>query len=87
MAVQRIRINALSNVINVFVSRIAHLGINMYSDSNSVFPFTELTADHKGPLGSAYAFSKPKAQAVKISNSSFILQFASARFVNNFLSE
>ncbi|XP_063852971.1 uncharacterized protein LOC135095795 isoform X2 [Scylla paramamosain] len=47
----------------------------------------KLTADHKGPLGSAYAFSKPKAQAVKISNSSFILQFASARFVNNFLSE
>ncbi|XP_045123660.1 uncharacterized protein LOC123511596 isoform X2 [Portunus trituberculatus] len=47
----------------------------------------QLTADHKGPLGSAYAFSKPKAQAVKISNSSFILQFASARFVNNFLSE
>ncbi|XP_042238092.1 uncharacterized protein LOC121876775 isoform X2 [Homarus americanus] len=44
----------------------------------------ELTADPKGPVGSAYAFGKPKAQAIKISNSSFILQFASARFVNNF---
>ncbi|MPC94795.1 hypothetical protein E2C01_089981 [Portunus trituberculatus] len=56
-------------------------------NGNSISLCTELTADHKGPLGSAYAFSKPKAQAVKISNSSFILQFASARFVNNFLSE
>nr|XP_045625957.1 uncharacterized protein LOC123775117 isoform X1 [Procambarus clarkii] len=44
----------------------------------------QLTADPKGPLGSAYAFSKPKAQSIKISNSSFILQFASARFVNNY---
>ncbi|KAK4296820.1 hypothetical protein Pmani_030713 [Petrolisthes manimaculis] len=44
----------------------------------------QLTADPKSPLGSAYAFSKPKQQAIMISNSSFILQFASARFVNNF---
>ncbi|XP_071514131.1 uncharacterized protein [Panulirus ornatus] len=46
----------------------------------------QLTADPKGPLGSAYAFGKPKAQSIKISNSSFILQFASVRFVNNYFS-
>lgn len=45
---------------------------------------SELVADPKSPLGSAYAFGKPKQQAIMISNSSFILQFASARFVNNY---
>lgn len=44
------------------------------------------TADPQGASGSAYAFNRPKTQAIKISNTSFILQFASARFVNNFLS-
>ncbi|KAF2367927.1 hypothetical protein FHG87_001306 [Trinorchestia longiramus] len=43
------------------------------------------TADPQGASGSAYAFNRPKTQAIKISNTSFILQFASARFVNNFL--
>ena len=51
-----------------------------------LYKFTEKTADPKGASGSAYAFNKPKNQAIKISNTSFILQFASARFVNNFLS-
>uniref|UniRef100_A0A6A7FZ72 Peroxidasin-like protein n=1 Tax=Hirondellea gigas TaxID=1518452 RepID=A0A6A7FZ72_9CRUS len=44
------------------------------------------SADPQGASGSAYAFNRPKTQAIKISNTSFILQFASARFVNNFLS-
>ncbi|XP_042860058.1 uncharacterized protein LOC122245949 isoform X3 [Penaeus japonicus] len=43
-----------------------------------------LVASPKSPVGSAYAFNKPKSQAIKISNASFILQFASARFVNNY---
>ncbi|KAA0192579.1 Heme binding peroxidase-1 [Hyalella azteca] len=43
------------------------------------------SADPQGASGSAYAFNRPKNQAIKISNTSFILQFASARFVNNFI--
>ena len=46
---------------------------------------TGQTADPKGAIGSAYAFNRPKRQAIQISNTSFILQFASARFVNNYL--
>ena len=36
-------------------------------------------ADPKSPIGSAYGFMKPKAQSVEVSNSSFVLQFASRR--------
>lgn len=84
----------MHNELKKMMNFVIPLAIQIASDFCSVLskvtvfsPYTELTADHKGPLGSAYAFSKPKAQAVKISNSSFILQFASVRFVNNFLSE
>ncbi|XP_066966367.1 uncharacterized protein [Macrobrachium rosenbergii] len=55
----------------------------MRSHEKTIFQ-RRLVADPKGPIGSAYAFNKPKRQAIEISNASFILQFASARFVNNF---
>ena len=42
-------------------------------------------ADSKSPIGTAYGFMKPKQQAVKVSNSSFVLQFASRRFLDNLL--
>ena len=42
-------------------------------------------ADPKSPTGSAYGFMKPKRQSVEVSNSSFVLQFASRRFLDNLL--
>ena len=39
-------------------------------------------AASKSPMGSAYGFSKPKLQSVEVSNSSFVLQFASRRFLH-----
>ena len=36
-------------------------------------------------VGSAYGFMKPKRQSVEVSNSSFVLQFASRRFLDNLL--
>jgi len=42
-------------------------------------------ADSKSPIGSAYGFMKPKQQSVEVSNSSFVLQFASRRFLDNLL--
>ena len=42
-------------------------------------------ADPKSPVGGSYAFSKPKPQSVEISNSSFVLQFASRRFLDQLL--
>ena len=42
-------------------------------------------ADSKSPIGTAYGFMKPKQQAVEVSNSSFVLQFASRRFLDNLL--
>ena len=36
-------------------------------------------------LGSAYGFMKPKQQSVEVSNSSFVLQFASRRFLDSLL--
>ena len=48
-------------------------------------PSTDLAADPKSAIGSAYAFMRPKRQAQDISNTSMVLQFASQRFVNNFL--
>ena len=42
-------------------------------------------ADPKSPSGGSYAFSKPKPQSVEISNSSFVLQFASRRFLDQLL--
>ncbi|CAG0882057.1 unnamed protein product [Darwinula stevensoni] len=45
----------------------------------------DLSADPKSPVGSAYGFLRPKRQALQISNTSFVLQFASARFVNDLI--
>jgi len=44
-----------------------------------------MAADPKSASGSAYAFMRPKRQAQDISNTSMVLQFASQRFINNFL--
>ena len=46
---------------------------------------TGKVADPKSPVGGSYAFSKPKPQSVEISNSSFVLQFASRRFLDQLL--
>jgi hypothetical protein len=46
---------------------------------------TGRVADPKSPSGGSYAFSKPKPQAAEISNSSYILQFASRRFLDQLL--
>ncbi|TRY61661.1 hypothetical protein TCAL_04392 [Tigriopus californicus] len=43
------------------------------------------TADPKSPTGSSYGFMKPKVQSSEISNTSFVLQFASRRFLDNLL--
>jgi peroxidase len=43
------------------------------------------TADPRSAVGSAYGFMKPKRQAIEVSNSSFVLQFASRRFLDNLL--
>lgn len=43
------------------------------------------TADPLSPVGTAFSFNRPKRQAAEIANTSLILQFASARFVNSFL--
>ena len=42
-------------------------------------------ADPKSSIGSSYGFMKPKQQSVEISNSSFVLQFASRRFLDRLL--
>ena len=46
---------------------------------------TGQTADPKSPSGSSYGFMKPKVQAAEISNSSYVLQFASRRFLDRLL--
>ena len=46
---------------------------------------TGQTANPKSPVGSAYAFGKPKAQSSEISNTSYVLQFASRRFLDTLL--
>ena len=46
---------------------------------------TGKVADPKSPSGGSYAFMKPKPQSVEISNSSFVLQFASRRFLDQLL--
>ena len=46
---------------------------------------TGKVADPKSPSGSAYGFMKPKTQAIEISNSSKVLQFASRRFLDRLL--
>jgi len=43
------------------------------------------TADPLSPVGTAFSFNRPKRQAAEIANTSLVLQFASARFVNSFL--
>jgi hypothetical protein len=43
------------------------------------------TADPHSAMGSAYGFMKPKRQAIEVANSSFVLQFASRRFLDNLL--
>jgi hypothetical protein len=43
------------------------------------------SADPKSAIGSSYGFMKPKPQSVEISNSSFVLQFASRRFLDRLL--
>ncbi|GLG99518.1 Peroxidasin [Gryllus bimaculatus] len=45
----------------------------------------ERNADPLSPVGTAFGFNRPKRQAVEIANTSLILEFASARFVNSFL--
>ncbi|XP_063223065.1 uncharacterized protein LOC134531301 [Bacillus rossius redtenbacheri] len=42
-------------------------------------------ADPLSPVGTAYGFNRPKRQAAQIANTSFLLQFASQRFVDSFL--
>ena len=42
-------------------------------------------ADPKSPSGSAYGFMRPKIQSIEISNTSFILQYASRRFLDTLL--
>lgn len=44
-------------------------------------------ADPKSPVGTAFSFSRPKRQANLIANVSRLLQFASKRFVNSFLTK
>ena len=41
--------------------------------------------DKHGPEGSQFGFSRPKRQAIEISNSSFVLQFATARFASKLM--
>ena len=43
------------------------------------------SADPKSAIGSSYGFMKPKSQSIEISNSSFVLQFASRRFLDRLL--
>jgi hypothetical protein len=43
------------------------------------------TADPLSPVGTAFSFNRPKRQAAEIANTSLVLQFASAIFVNSFL--
>ncbi|CAG0880270.1 unnamed protein product [Cyprideis torosa] len=43
--------------------------------------------DPKSPIGSQFGFLRPKRQALDISESSFLLQFASKRFVNNLIND
>lgn len=44
-----------------------------------------MMADPKSPTGSAYGFMKPKLQSIEISNTSFVLQYASRRFLDTLL--
>ncbi|ODN04056.1 Peroxidasin [Orchesella cincta] len=39
-------------------------------------------ADPHSPVGTAFGFNKPKPQALEIANTSFLLQFATVRFLN-----
>lgn len=45
-----------------------------------------LDGDPQSAIGSHFAFMRPKRQARDISNTSMVLQFATQRFANNFLS-
>ncbi|CAG0923981.1 unnamed protein product, partial [Notodromas monacha] len=47
----------------------------------------QLQADPKSPVGTAYAFLRPKRNALRVANTSFILEFASKRFIKNFVNE
>ena len=44
-----------------------------------------MMAHPQSPIGAAYGFMRPKPQSVEISNSSFVLQFASRRFLDTLL--
>ena len=47
-----------------------------------VFLFREdKNVDPHSPAGTAFGFSKPKLQALEIANTSFLLQFATRRFL------
>ena len=46
---------------------------------------TGQTASPTSPIGSSFGFMKPKVQATEISNSSYVLQFASRRFLDQLL--
>lgn len=45
----------------------------------------DVKADPHSPVGTAFGFNKPKPQALEIANTSFLLQFATARFLNGII--
>ena len=63
--------------------------LGLGQSSSHMYLFNNLNigkvADPKSPSGGSYAFMKPKPQSVEISNSSFVLQFASRRFLDQLL--
>ena len=63
------------------------LGLGQHSSHMCFFNNLNIgkVADPKSPSGGSYAFMKPKPQSVEISNSSFVLQFASRRFLDQLL--
>ena len=63
----------------------ARRDVNKIKDQEWNLWNTGQMADSKSPVGTAYGFMKPKPQAVEVSNSSFVLQFASRRFLDNLL--
>ena len=47
----------------------------------------EAGVDPLSPAGTAFGFNKPKPQALEIANASFLLQFATTRFLNGIFSQ
>ena len=72
---------------NFLFARAVVIIFQFHKSTIAVIGFSGKGADPKSAVGTAFSFSRPKRQATLIANVSRLLQFASKRFVNSFLTK